>query len=407
MDVARFFTILAVMLVAGKLAGEAFERWQQPAVMGELLAGILLGAGLLRVIPTGPDDALTPVLQLFAEVGVVVLLFEIGLETDLKAMMRVGTAASAVAVVGVTVPFVLGFLYWRSGWHGYEHTMADPLTTAIFVGATLTATSVGITARVLKDLGVLHSLEARLILGAAVIDDVLGLVILGVVTGLAAGTAFSLHGAVRILGVAVAFLFLALWIGLRFAPRLFGLIDRMRVRGVLVVSAFAFLLLLCVLADRAGTALIIGAFAAGLILSETNQFDLIEERIKPVADIFTPIFFLSIGAAVDLRVWNPFVAENRQTLAIGGVLLAIAVVGKLASGWAVPWLRFNRRAVGVGMAPRGEVGLIFAQIGLTAGILSNRLFSAILFVVIATTLITPPLLKRAFQSGAVVDDAPA
>ncbi len=407
MDVARFFTILAVMLVAGKLAGEAFERWQQPAVMGELLAGILLGAGLLRVIPTGPDDALTPVFQLFAEVGVVVLLFEIGLETDLKAMMRVGTAASAVAVVGVTVPFVLGFLYWRSGWHGYEHTMADPLTTAIFVGATLTATSVGITARVLKDLGVLHSLEARLILGAAVIDDVLGLVILGVVTGLAAGTAFSLHGAVRILGVAVAFLFLALWIGLRFAPRLFGLIDRMRVRGVLVVSAFAFLLLLCVLADRAGTALIIGAFAAGLILSETNQFDLIEERIKPVADIFTPIFFLSIGAAVDLRVWNPFVAENRQTLAIGGVLLAIAVVGKLASGWAVPWLRFNRRAVGVGMAPRGEVGLIFAQIGLTAGILSNRLFSAILFVVIATTLITPPLLKRAFQSGAVVDDAPA
>jgi Kef-type K+ transport system membrane component KefB len=406
-DVARFFTILAVMLVAGKLAGEAFERWQQPAVMGELLAGILLGAGLLRVIPTGPDDALTPVFQLFAEVGVVVLLFEIGLETDLKAMMRVGTAASAVAVVGVTVPFVLGFLYWRSGWHGYEHTMADPLTTAIFVGATLTATSVGITARVLKDLGVLHSLEARLILGAAVIDDVLGLVILGVVTGLAAGTAFSLHGAVRILGVAVAFLFLALWIGLRFAPRLFGLIDRMRVRGVLVVSAFAFLLLLCVLADRAGTALIIGAFAAGLILSETNQFDLIEERIKPVADIFTPIFFLSIGAAVDLRVWNPFVAENRQTLAIGGVLLAIAVVGKLASGWAVPWLRFNRRAVGVGMAPRGEVGLIFAQIGLTAGILSNRLFSAILFVVIATTLITPPLLKRAFQSGAVVDDAPA
>jgi Kef-type K+ transport system membrane component KefB len=408
-DVARFFTVLAVMLVVGKLAGEAFERWRQPAVMGELLAGILLGAGLLRVIPTAADDALTPVFQLFAQLGVVVLLFEIGLETDLKAMMRVGTAASAVAVVGVAVPFALGFLYWRSGWHGYEHTLADPLSTAIFVGATLTATSVGITARVLTDLRVLHSLEARLILGAAVIDDVLGLVILGVVTGLAAGAGFSLHGALRILGVAVAFLFLALWIGLRLAPRLFGLIDRMQVRGVLVVSAFAFLLLLCVLADRAGTALIIGAFAAGLILSETNQFDLIQERIKPVADIFTPIFFLSIGAAVDLRVWNPFVAENRQTLAIGGVLLAIAVVGKLASGWAVPWLKFNRRAVGVGMAPRGEVGLIFAQIGLTAGILSNRLFSAILFVVIATTLLTPPLLKRAFQSGAgaTVDDAVA
>jgi len=285
-DFARFFTVLAVMLVAAKLAGEALERLGQPAVMGELIAGILLGAGFLKVIPVGPEDPLTPVFRLLAEVGVVVLLFEIGLETDLRAMLRVGAAATAVAVVGVTVPFVLGFLYWWSGVHGYEHTVSSPLTTAIYVGAALTATSVGITGRVLKDLQVLHSLEARLILGAAVIDDVLGLVILSVVSGLAAGTAFSLHGVLRILGVAVAFLFVALWIGLRLAPRLFGLLDRMRVRGVLVVFAFAFLLLLCVLAERAGTALIIGAFAAGLILSETNQFDLIEGQIKPIADIF-------------------------------------------------------------------------------------------------------------------------
>ena len=403
-DVARFFTVFAIMLLAGKFAGEAFERLGQPAVMGELLAGIALGAGFLKVIPIGAADPLTPVFQLLAQVGVVVLLFEIGLETDLKAMMRVGTAATAVAVVGVAVPFVLGFLYWRSGWHGVEHTSADRLTTAIFVGATLTATSVGITGRVLKDLQVLHSLEARLILGAAVIDDVIGLVILGVVSALAAGTAFSLQGALRILGVAVVFLFVALWMGLKLAPRLFSLVDRMRVRGVLVVSAFAFLLLLCVLAERAGTALIIGAFAAGLILSETNQFASIKERIKPVADIFTPIFFLSIGAFVDPRVWNPFVPESHQTLAIGGTLLAIAVVGKFVSGWAVPWRRFNRPAVGVGMAPRGEVGLIFAQIGLTAGILSNRLFSAILFVVIATTLVTPPLLHWTLRLGATLDE---
>ena len=400
----RFFTVLAVMLLVGKFAGEAFERMRQPAVMGELLAGIVLGAGLLKVIPTAPDDPLTPVFRLLAEVGVVVLLFEIGLASDLKAMMRDGPAAGAVAVVGVAVPFLLGFLYWRLGWHGYEHTAADPLSTAVFVGAVLTATSVGITARVLTDLNVLRSLEARLILGAAVIDDVLGLVILGVVSGLAAGAAFSLHGALRTLGVAIAFFVLALWIGLRLAPKLFGLINQMRVRGVLVVSAFAFLLLLCVMAQRAGMAPIIGAFAAGLILSETNQFDVIEERIKPVADVFTPIFFLSIGAAVDLRVWNPFVAENRQTLAISGVLFVIALIGKLASGWAVPWLRFNRRAVGVGMAPRGEVGLIFAQIGLTAGILSNRLFSAILFVVIATTLVTPPLLKWVLRAGVTADE---
>ncbi len=405
-DVVRFFVALAIMLLAAKLAGEVFERLRQPAVLGELLAGIVLGAGFLKVIPTAPGDPLTSVFQLLAEVGVVVLLFEIGLATDVKTMVRVGADATSVASVGVAVPFALGFLYWRSGLHGYEHTVADPLTTAIFVGATLTATSVGITARVLTDLRVLHSVEARLIVGAAVIDDIMGLVILGVVSGLAAGVAFTVPGVLRILGVAVAFLFGALWIGVRFAPRIFAIVDRMRVRGVLLVSAFAFLLLLCALADRAGSALIIGAFAAGLILSETNQFALIEERIKPVADIFTPIFFLSVGAAVDPRVWNPFVPENRQTLAIGGTLFAIAVVGKLASGWAAPWRRFNRPAVGVGMVPRGEVGLIFAQIGLTAGILSGRLFSAILFVVIATTLVTPPLLKWVFRRGATLDPEP-
>ncbi len=406
-EVARFFTVLAVMLVAGKLAGAAFERWRQPAVMGELVAGMLLGAGLLNVIPTDRADPLTSVFQLLAEVGVVVLLFEIGLETDLRAMLRVGRAATAVAVVGVGLPFLLGFWYWRSGWHAAEPSAADPLTTAIFVGAALTATSVGITARVLKDLRVQHSLEARLILGAAVIDDVIGLVILGVVSALAAGVELTLRAAARPLVVALAFLVLALWIGLRFAPRVFALVERMEVRGVLVVAAFAFLLLVCVLADRAGTALVIGAFTAGLILSETDQVAMIAERLRPVADIFTPIFFLSIGAAADLRLWNPLVAENRPTLAIGGVLLVIALIGKLASGWAVPWLRFNRRAVGVGMAPRGEVGLIFAQIGLTAGVLSNRLFSAIVFVVIATTLVTPPLLKRALESDAAPDDAAA
>ncbi len=395
MDVVRFFTVLAVMLLAAKIVGEALERLRQPAVLGELVAGILLGAGLLKVIPTAPGDPLTPVFQLLAEVGVVVLLFEIGLETDLKAMLRAGGDATAVATVGVVVPFVLGFAYWR--------TLApvDPVSTAVFVGATLTATSVGITARVLRDLGALHNIEARLILGAAVIDDVMGLVILGVVSALAAGAAFSMAGALKTLAVAVAFLAAALWVGLRFAPGIFALVERLRVRGVLLVSAFAFLLLLCVLADRAGSALIIGAFAAGLILSETNQFALIEERIKPVADIFTPIFFLSIGAAVDLRLWNPFVAANRPTLAIGVVLLLIAVLGKLASGWAAPWRRYNRVAVGVGMAPRGEVGMIFAQIGLAAGVLSNQVFSALLFVVIATTLITPPLLKSALRRGTV------
>jgi Kef-type K+ transport system membrane component KefB len=404
----RFFTILGLMLVAGKFAAELFERLGQPAVLGELVAGILLGASALRVIPTAPDDPLTGVVRLLAEVGVAVLLFEIGLETDLKAMARLGAAATTVAVVGVALPFAFGFLYWMSPLHGYEQSLVDPVTTAIFVGATLTATSVGITARVLSDLKCMHTVEARLVLGAAVIDDVLGLVILGVVSGIAAGTAVSLLGVARMLALAVGFLVVAVAVGLAVASRIFGVVDRMRVRGVLLVSAFAFLLLLAALADRAGSAMIIGAFAAGLILSGTNQFDAIAERIKPVADIFTPVFFLSVGAAVDLRAWNPFDPASRGVLMIGGALFLIAVIGKLATGWSVPWRRFNRWAVGVGMAPRGEVGLIFAQIGLTAGILTTRLFSAILLMVIATTLVAPPLLKWAFARwGSTVEGEPA
>lgn len=398
-DVVRFFAVLAVMLLAGKLAAELSERLKQPPVLGELIAGILLGASVLGVIPTAPDDPLTEVMKLLAEVGVVVLLFEIGLETDLKAMARVGGAATAVALAGVFLPFGLGFAYWMSPLHAYEHTMSDPTTTAIFVGATLTATSVGITARVLTDLKCMRTVEARLVLGAAVIDDVLGLVILGIVSGIASGAAVSFLGVTKALAVAVGFLVGAVAIGNAIAPRIFGLVDRMRVRGVLLVAAFSFLLLLAAVAAQLGSALIIGAFAAGLVLSGTNQFSMIEERMRPVADIFTPIFFITIGAAVDLRLFNPFNPENHGVLMIGLSLFAIAVVGKLGSGWAVPWLKFNRWAVGVGMGPRGEVGLIFAQIGLSAGILSQHLFSAILLMVMGTTFIAPPLLKLAFARG--------
>jgi Kef-type K+ transport system membrane component KefB len=282
------------------------------------------------------------------------------------------------------------------------------MTTAIFVGAALTATSVGITARVLADLRCMDTVEARLIVGAAVIDDVLGLVILGVASGLAAGTRISALSVARSLAVAVGFLVVAVAVGLRLAPRLFGWVERMQVRGVLHVSAFAFVLLFAALADRAGSALIIGAFAAGVILSGTRQVHAIEERSKPVADIFTPIFFLSIGAAVDVRAWNPFDPGSGGTLAIGAALCLIGLLGKMASGWAAPWRRFNRWAVGFGMAPRGEVGLIFAQIGLSAGILSSHVFSAVLLMVIVTTLVAPPLLKWSFgQWGRTLEAADA
>jgi len=401
-DVVRFFTVLAVILVAAKFAGAGVERLGQPAVLGELIVGVLLGPGLLKLVPVAPDDPLTGVFRLFATIGVVVLLFQIGLRSDLKAMAQAGRGALAVALVGMAVPFLLGLLYWHTALRAAEHTAVAPLVTGIFIGAALTATSVGITARVLGDFAVVDTLEGRLILGAAVLDDVLALALLSAVAGLD-GAGLTLREAGRAVGVAVAFLVLSLWIGLQVAPRIFAVVERIQARSMLFVSAFALLLLLSALAARAGSALIIGAFAAGLILSETNRLDLIVEPVKPVADLFTPIFFVSIGAAVDPRLWNPALPDNRPTLVIGAVLLALAVVGKVVSGWAVPWRRFNRLAVGVGMVPRGEVGLIFAQLGLAAGILSTRLFNAILFVVVATTLITSPLLKWALRRGATLD----
>jgi Kef-type K+ transport system membrane component KefB len=395
-DIVRFLFVLAVMLLAGKFSGELFERIGQPAVLGELIAGALLGASAFGVIPTSPDDSLTEVVKILAEIGVLVLLFEIGIETDLKQIIRTGPAAISVALVGVVVPFGLGFAYWISPLVRPEFNITGQWTTATFIGATLTATSVGITARVLTDMQVMHSLEAKLIIGAAVFDDIIGLVLLGLVSALAAGATVSVLSVGRSLGVAIGFLVVAVAVGIAIAPKFFEIIDRMRSRGVLLVTAFAFTLLIAGLADRAGSAMIIGAFAAGLILSRTNQFDTIEQQIKPVADIFTPVFFLSIGAQMDLRLLNPLIPENLEVLGLALVLFVIAATGKVVAGWGVPWQRFNRPAVGLGMMPRGEVGLIFANIGLAAGVLSTKLFSAVVLVVMATTILAPVFLKWAF-----------
>ena len=406
--VEHFFLVLIAILVVGKGLGEVAERLGQPAVLGELIAGVLLGASVLGVVPV--DGPMAEMITLLAEIGVAILLFEIGLETDLKEMFRVGPAASLVAVVGVTLPFLLGFLYWF--WFtpdlGAAAGISDSLV-AIFVGATLTATSVGITARVLTDLGRIHTAEARVIIGAAVVDDVLGLVILAIVSGLAAGAGLTVFGIATKFAVAVGFLVAAVVIGNWIAPRIFGLIDKLRVRGVLLVGAFCFALLFGALAGLAGSALIIGSFAAGIVLSSTNQFDVIEERIKPVADILTPIFFVSVGAAVNVRLFLPWTEQfNWTVLVVGGILLVVAIIGKVVSGYTVGWgkRKLNHLAIGVGMVPRGEVGLIFAQLGLSNGILSSETFSAILIMVIFTTFIAPPLLKVIFRGHEPPRDEP-
>jgi Kef-type K+ transport system membrane component KefB len=311
-------------------------------------------------------------------------------------MFRVGTASLAVAAVGVVLPFVLGFAYWAYVPHAATGGTTELTTAAIFVGATLTATSVGITARVLSDLGQMNTQEARIIIGAAVIDDVLGLVILTVVTGIAAGTSLAALGILRVLAIAVGFLVVAVLVGRFAAPRLFDLVVRMRVRYVLLVFAVAFALALSATAALAGSALILGAFAAGIILSGTNQFDTIEREIRPVASIFTPIFFVSVGASVNLRLLDPTREGASGLLGVAAVLTVLAIIGKIAAGWAAPWVKFRRLVVGVGMVPRGEVGLIFADIGRRSGILNEAVFGAILLMIMATTFVAPPGLKLLF-----------
>jgi Kef-type K+ transport system membrane component KefB len=412
--IEKFFLVIIAMLMVGKLFGELAERVGQPAVLGELIAGVVLGASVLGVVPMAPASELFPggsvgsaamlyeVIKLLAEVGVALLLFEIGLETDLKEMFRVGPSASVVAIIGVVAPFLLGFAYWMIakpaiGTHPGDIT--DTLV-AIFIGATLTATSVGITARVLTDLKQIHTKEARVVIGAAVVDDVLGLVILAIVSGLAAGAALTLFGIAKTFAVAAGFLVAAVIIGNMIAPPIFGFIEKLRVKGVLLVSAISFALLVGALAGLAGSALIIGAFAAGIVLNSTKQFDLIVEKVEPVVDIFAPIFFVFVGTSVDVRLFLPGSESfNPGVLTVGAIITLIAVVGKIISGYAVGWGKdkMNHMAIGVGMIPRGEVGLIFAQIGLARGILSSEVFSSILIMVMATTFIAPPLLKIIFR----------
>jgi Kef-type K+ transport system membrane component KefB len=399
-DVARFLLVLAAVLTSAKLLGEAAERIGQPAVLGELLAGVLLGGSVLGIVPA--EGPAAEIIRVLAELGVLLLLFEIGLETDLREMFRVGPAALSVAVVGVILPFAFGYLYWRYAPHAAS-VGGDLVTAAIFIGATLTATSVGITARVLSDLGRMSTPEARIIIGAAVIDDVLGLVILSVVGRVAAGASVSLVGILRTLAVAVGFLVAAVMVGRYLAPRLFDVIVRMQVRYVLLVSSIAFALALAALAGLAGSALIIGAFAAGLILSGTNQFDTIEHEVRPVASVFTPFFFVSVGSSVNLALLNPSTPAARATLLMAGVIILLAILGKIAAGWAAPWSRFRRIVVGVGMVPRGEVGLIFAEIGRRAGVLGDEVFGAVLLMVMVTTFVAPPALKALFASAPVED----
>ena len=383
LDVPQFLGLLVVMLAAAKLFGVLAQRVGQPAVLGELVAGVVLGMSVLGLV-----DPKNDALHLLAEIGVVILLFEIGLETDLHKLLRVGGAVAVVAVVGVALPFALGYAACRVlGLHNLA---------AVVAGAALTATSVGITARVLAELGRLQEPESQIVLGAAVLDDVIGLVILAVVSGLTEGQPVTVLGVARTTAIAFGFLAGTLLVGRFLVPPLTRLATRVDLPGTPTILAILFAFGLAWLASVVGSAMIVGAFAAGLLLRETPQAREMERGVAHLGHFFVPLFFVVVGAAVDVRVLNPFNPANRTTLLVGGLLLVAAVAGKFLAGYAPFWFRGRKSVIGVGMIPRGEVGLIFAQMGLASGVFDAGLFSAVTLMVMVTTFLAPPLLKLLF-----------
>lgn len=382
---------LAIIWLAAKVAGEAMERLGQTAVLGELLAGVVIGPGMLGLVHD------SPILHSLAELGVVILLFEVGLESDLSGLLKAGVQATVAALVGVALPFAAGFV---TMW-----VLGEASLMAVFVGAALTATSVGVTARVLSDLGRLQDPAAKVVLGAAIVDDVLGLIILAVVTGLVQTGTVSLGGVAWLTAKAGFFLLVAIMLGIRLAPRLVGFVRGLRARGTLIVYSVAFVVALAAVADAMGLATIIGAFAAGLVLATTERRTSIETRIRPVADLLVPIFFVTIGMKVDLTVLSPFAPVNHFRVAV--FLTAVAIAAKLATGLVIYQRGVNRWAVGVGMIPRGEVGLIFASIGLAAGVISAELYAALVAMVMFTTFVAPPWLKALYRDEPPREQPPA
>ncbi|MET0895608.1 MAG: cation:proton antiporter, partial [Acidimicrobiia bacterium] len=378
-DVVSVLLDILVVLVAAKVAAEIAERIRIPAVVGEIAAGVLIGPSVLDLVGGGD------VLRTLGELGVVLLLLEVGMEMDLAELGKVGRTSLLVASIGVVAPLVLGL--------GAMTAIGDDFNTALFVAAALTATSVGITARVFGDLRALATTEARVVLGAAVADDVMGLVVLTVVVRVVTEGTVSALDVVKILGVAVAFLvvggLLALWV----APRLFDQVERRaQSAGTIVAIALAFTLALAELADAAQLAVVVGAFLAGLALGRTTQAPRIRRELAPVGHLFIPVFFLQIGIDVDVSKFGQL-----TVLRDAAILLVVAVVGKLVAAAGTIGTPSDKLLIGLGMLPRGEVGLIFATIGLGAGVLGDDLYAALLIVVLATTLVTPVLLRRRYD----------
>jgi Kef-type K+ transport system membrane component KefB len=395
---------LAVILAAAKIGGDIAERVGQPAVLGELVVGVLVGNLSLLGVGWFQFISANATIGVIAQLGAVILLFEVGLESTVRDVMQVGMRSLAVAVLGVVTPWALGW------WVGALLLPDHSVYVHAFLGAALTATSVGITARVLKDLGYAQSPEARIIMGAAVIDDVLGLVVLAAVAAVVAsadsGATLSYGGLAFVLGKALVFLFGALLLGVVLSPRLFTLASQLRGHGVLLATALSFCFTLAWSASAIGLAPIVGAYAAGVILEDLHYRDFaakeqwrLEDLVRPISSFLAPVFFVLMGMRVDLSA-----LMRPGILGLAAALTLAALIGKQACALGALGSKLDWLSIGIGMIPRGEVGLIFASIGLTLvvhgeHIIDAATYSAVVIMVMLTTLFTPPLLKWSLGRG--------
>ena len=387
-DLGRVLLDLAIILLVAKIASEISDRIRVPAVIGEIAAGIVIGPSVLGLVSA------SDMLFVLAEFGVIFLLIQVGLETDVAELRSVGRASMTVATIGVVLPMALGI--------GVGLLIGESTNTSLFIGAALTATSIGITARVFGDLRALATVEARTVLGAAVVDDVLGLIILTVVTRIVEQGSVGFGTIATTIGLAVGFLILTSVIGFTTFPKIFSFINKQsRSTATLSVTAIGIALAFSVLADKAHLAPIIGAFVAGLALRRISANERVERDVASLGQIFIPVFFLYIGITTDIQAMF-----DARVLAIALVLSAVAIIGKVAAAVGALGTKSDKLVIGFGMLPRGEVGLIFATIGLKVGALNEELYGSILFVVLLTTLLAPPLLRwRLGKETVVVEDS--
>lgn len=375
--------VLFIMLISAKVMAEIFERLRQPAVVGEILAGVIIGPSLLNW--AAPSE----ITNILAEIGVIFLLFTVGLETKPAAIFRVGKSAALVAVLGVVMPFAGGWLLMRMwGSTGIE---------ALFIGTAMVATSVGITARVLSAMGLLDAPTSRVILGAAVIDDILGLLVLGIVSSMAAG-AIDYFQVVMTAVLAIGFTVFIALVGAPILTRIAPRVERLRLGDSFFIFGLVLCLGLSVVSSYIGVAAIIGAFLAGMTLAEATEGNHdMHKQTAGVTEFLVPFFLVNIGMQLKLDVFR-----DPAVIVLALIVTAIAVVTKLIGCGLGAWPMGLRRAaqVGMGMVPRGEVGIVVAQIGLSLAVITDRLYGVVLFMAIATTLIAPPFLKMLFASEA-------